>query len=125
MKTVTFETAKLANKVGFKEECEQVWNIPTKTQQPAWNFYSTGRSSNHAEDKLNYSSPTQTALQKWLIEKGYFASVEYSMEDEWVSTLTFLESNQKDYWDEHIDSFEDSLEHSLFIALTYLLKEQL
>ncbi len=129
MKSITFKTAKLARDKGFKQS-------PTKLSEPYYNhkgelngdvaeylmayFKDKDTGSNTKKEFESIQAPTQSTLQAWLIEKGYFASVEYTIEDEWVSTLTFLESNQKDYWDEHTDSYEDSLEYALVEALKYI-----
>lgn len=118
---VGFQLAKLANKKGFNEICENAF-YPSNNGYFPVNFSIKSDLSNYSNYFLR---PTQSLLQKWLREKHHIhveISWEYHMK--WFYGLYMAPYTIEDdviSWQtdefELYDSYEAALENALFEAL--------
>jgi hypothetical protein len=77
---INFDTAKLAKEKGFDWSCNKRYDLNlhisdlfSNTERPYLKDY------NNDALKLVFSAPTQSLLQKWILEKhGYFVTAELS-----------------------------------------------
>jgi hypothetical protein len=124
---ITFNTAKLAKEKGFENK------TPHKLHRDYYNHLGelNGDVTEYVKALVKkqdttifntIDAPTQSLLQKWLINNNIFANVELNDKSEWIATVTFIKENQKDSWNTDNDgylfkSFEDAMEYALYESL--------
>lgn len=127
-KLVSFETAKLAKKKGFKEDCtHRFYYQEYHSGNGKWMHDVVGKFDWNCSD--NISIPAQSLLQKWLREKhGVHIHLYYLSEDKKWGWDCYDYKKGTDHilnvpgysWQFNHQSYEDALEEGLKIGLNLI-----
>jgi hypothetical protein len=134
MRRITFETAKLARTIGFKESCFSYYSKDGVLHHP---YLENGSSTdtdfrvdledlldNHNEDYSNdYSAPYQAELQEWLRNihniQVYASSGTIDGNGKYIDYIYTINMNSSDHRDGY-ESYEDALDVGLLETLKLL-----
>ena len=136
-KLVSFELAKLANKMGFLDKCE------THNGKHYYNY--KGELDGDVSEEIrfdiinnmelcnpykSFAAPTLSLLQRWLLkEKNIFVEILYDYEHDSTSfhfdiiDINKHESIMKEDWSADYTEYDEALEHGLIYVFNLLERE--
>lgn len=114
---VSFEVAKLLKELGFKYECNHVYNINWKDKSPInLKWYENRNIDDPIYDYIN--APTLSLVQKWLRdEMNIFINIHSYLKSSYNITGLFKKIGNL------FNTYEEALEDAILTALNYLKNE--